>query len=144
MTTLEQIEDLCGENYSLKEEKQRCQEAESRDCVVMQATPHQLFIDLDSYADLVEFKARLPFLQRKGLAQKVTIENSSGGNYHAIIEIDATMPPLDAGTAYALQAIMCSDWKREAINCLRLIAYGKSKNLLFQPKVVTVVEVIER
>lgn len=140
MTTTEaEIVELCGEEYSLKEEKWRIERAEKAGLEIFRGGPNTLTFDLDGEEALAEFRIRVQMLEAKAFQPVVQITKSKSGNYHAVVQILATRP-LEEPVRIALQAALGSDWKREFLGVLRYIDNQKSVSLLFRPQPLEIVE----
>lgn len=136
-----EIELLCTENYSLKHEQQHIEEKLEAGFEIIKNDDYTLTFDLDSDEDLMTFKSRIGFLERKGIGiQSCEITESKGGNYHAVIKTDANVS-ISESLRIAIQACLGSDWKREMLGVLRQLNGQKDQvSLLFRPNPLKVIE----
>lgn len=133
-----EVNKLCEENYSLENEQEHIQEAESKGFEIVRNNSTKITCDLDGEEQLEIFKSRVGFLERKAFDPVVTISKSKNGNYHAVIELSVPVPE---ELAIAIQACLGSDWKREMLGVLRQLNKQKDQvSLLFRPKELEIVK----
>src|ERR1039457_4707839 len=87
-----EVENLCGESYSLHMEKQRIFQATIDEMEIVRGNETTLLFDLDGEHELDVFKARVGILERKGFVPHIVITKSKHSNYHAVVTITSTSP----------------------------------------------------
>ena len=131
----EEVERLCDNNYSLKDERQHILEAKKAGMEIVRGNDRTLLFDLDGEIELETFKSRVGILEKKGFSPKVEISKSKNGNYHAIVRLgminnDILSEPL----RIAIQCCLGSDWKREFLGVLRYLNNQREVSMLFRPQ----------
>lgn len=93
--------------------------------------PKEVFLDLDSDAELALYKKRRPFAERLlGCWEKERWRSKSGQGWHVVVQCACDITPAQR---IAIQAALGSDWKREIIGVLRLLNGVEEPTTLFKP-----------
>lgn len=103
---------------------------------VVRSAPTLLLIDLDGISARTEFKRRLPEVQKtlreqaNDLIVVTTWKSASGKGRHYILQLEKDVPVVER---MLLQAILCSDWKRELLCLMRKWTGLEEPLTLFKP-----------
>ena len=107
--------------------------AASLGCEVMESDDLTLLLDLDTAQAVEDFTNRVPFAKALGFLGEDSYQllKSRSGNTHAVVKL---VKPLDVARRIALQAILGSDWRRDALSLASLDSAKKYAVVLFRPK----------
>lgn len=116
--------------------QEQIEQARAAGLDVIEPGPDEIFVDLDSQQDQYVMEALLPLFSQNGLAiEVVKVSRSRNGNKHAYLKAGRSLTDLER---VALQAILGSDRKREAMGFLRILNGIAPVTLFFEKPAVTV------
>jgi hypothetical protein len=96
---------------------------------------NEIQIDIDRKKDLKEYEDRLSFVQRFVSVTEIDRHKSkSGKGYHITLQLNATNKLNTIQDKILLQAVLCSDWKREFLSYVRVIQGNPHPTLFFEKK----------
>lgn len=105
--------------------------AEQRGCVVVEANPDQLQLDLDSISDVIFYGAMMSNFQEQLGIVEVDRWYSKSNNTHVVLQLRENTP---LETRIMLQACLGSDRKREILSYLYAKNNAPHPVVLFKPK----------
>ena len=89
-----------------------------------------LLLDLDDEEARITYETRRGMVGRLfGTTEKERWRSKSGIGWHVVVSV----PMMDNASTVALQAILGSDWKREALNLKRIHNGVSPASVLFRP-----------
>jgi hypothetical protein len=96
-------------------------ESKKRDCVIVRPKPNELFIDIDSKAQMETFEKSIELFKRVHPVSATHVSPSPSGKpgrYHIIVVLESEK--VDAKTRILYQAVLGSDPIREVLSLMRL------------------------
>lgn len=139
MTPTREVYDFLCEDYSMKREEICIAEAKANGLEIIDGDGNTLLFDLGGEEAKKVFLERCSFLEEKFGMESFVISKSKSGNFHALVKLHKSFPPIDPIICSLIQACMGSDWKREMLCALRTIHYKASDSKLFRPQPLEVV-----
>lgn len=108
--------------------------AKARGCVIVYPKPNELFIDVDSAADMVAFEKSFEILKKEWPESKVVRKTSSSSGrpwrFHFVVDMGCSLSELER---IALQACLGSDRTRELLSFIRWdVDHDPSPTIFFE------------
>ena len=119
----------------LSPDETACKTAAEKGLRVIVAKPNELFIDIDDEVSTIRFALGWPIVAEMFPGAKhATLPSPSGKPGH--LHVTVTLPQnVEEMTAVALQAILGSDPKREALTVQRLFEGQSNARLFFEKEI---------
>lgn len=119
-------------DYSSQTNEEKLALAKEFNCDLIEGDDHTLLLDLDDAFSLKHYKQMLPLVRLWLKTEEPVKWTSRNGNTHVMIKVKSS---LSVPQRSALQAILGSDRKREAVHMKEFIETGQAQMVLFRPKI---------